>query len=109
MDIIQQQLHSEKQTKQDHIKDIYYVDDCNNCLDTEIRGTYGKTYTPCTHPWYCHHKEPVRTLEFRIGLIQHNVQQRGYWCSHEAKEIKKLGKEKWKLIQRNRKEWLMSK
>ena len=109
MDTIAKQLETEKQLKQDNIKDLYYVDDCNNCKDQEIRGTYGKTYTPCTHPWYCHHKEPIRTLEFQIGLIKHNVNQRGYWCSHEIEEIRKLGRKKWKMISENRKKWLMSK
>lgn len=100
MDTLQQQLEKEKQTKKENLKDLYYVDDCNNCLDPSIRGQYGKHYTPCKHPWYCHHTEPIKTLEFKIALIKHNVQQRGYWCSHEAKEIRKLRAKKWKLKRR---------
>ena len=108
MDTITEQLENEKQNKKNNLKDLFYVDDCNNCNDPGLRGAYGKTYAPCTHPWYCHHTEPVQTLEYQIALINYNVQQRGYWCSHEVKEIRKLGRKKWKLIQKNRKKWLMS-
>ena len=108
MNTLDKQLETEKQTKKENLKNIMYVDYCNNCKDTEIRGTYGKTYTPCHHPWYCHYKEPAQTIESKIAQIKHNVQQRGYWYSHEAKEIKQLGAKKWRINKKNRKKWLMS-
>jgi len=103
MDIVQQQLQAEKENKKENLKDLFYVDYCNNCKDEEIRGTYGKHYTPCHHPWYCFHDGgEVQEMEYRIAKINNDAYIRGYMCAYEREELKKLKEEKWKLIQQCR-------
>lgn len=93
---IKQQIQQAKKTRTEQIKDIWYTDDCNNCKDLEIRGS---NYLSCTHQWYCHHDNgPVQELEFKIGLINHNINQRGYMCSYEREELKKLRDIKFELV-----------
>ena len=96
---LREQIIAQKQTKKEKLKDIFYVDECNNCKDIEIRGTYGKHYTPCNHQWYCHKDQgPVQELETKIARIKHDTWMRGYMCSSEYETLKELNKEKQGLI-----------
>ena len=103
MDLLEQQLQEEKIIKKEKLKDLFYVDYCNNCKDDNIRGEYGKDYTPCHHPWYCWHDNgEVQDIEYRIGLINHDVWLRGYMCAYEREELKELRGRKWELIKEGR-------
>lgn len=93
---IKQQIQQEKQIRKDQIKDLFYVDNCNNCKDLEIRG---KNYIICSHPWYCHHDNGrVQELEASIAKINHNVWLRGFMCAYEKEELKRLKNHKFELV-----------
>ena len=93
---IKQQIQQEKQIRKDQIKDLFYVDDCNNCKDPEIRG---ENYIICSHPWYCHHDNgKVQELEASLIKINHNVWLRGFMCAYERVELKRLQNIKFELV-----------
>lgn len=48
---IQEQIQQNKQTKKDYLKELYFVDYCNNCKT----GLSSKYDVPCHHPFYCWH------------------------------------------------------
>lgn len=94
MDIIKKQLQQEKKNKKELLKDLFYVDYCNNCKDPEIRGTYGKTYTRCTHPWYCwHDNQEIQEIEYKIYKIKTQKP-----TAQLKQELKKIKNKKWRLI-----------
>ncbi len=79
------------------MKDLYYVDYCNNCKDLDIMDSCNEV--PCHHPWYCWHDGgEVEDLENKIQSINHNVKLRGYICAYEYEELKKLRKRKFELV-----------
>ena len=99
MDIIQQQLEAEKEQKKENLKDLFYVDYCNNCKDEEIRGDYGKNYTPCHHPWYCWHDGgEVQKLEARLGELREMEHWAPFFPAREKEELRQLKERKWELI-----------
>lgn len=99
MDIIQQQLEAEKEQKKENLKDLFYVDYCNNCKDEEIRGAYGKNYTPCHHPWYCWHDGgEVQKLEARLGELREMEHWAPFFPAREKEELRQLKERKWELI-----------
>ena len=99
MDIVQQQLQAEKESKKENLRDLFYVDYCNNCKDEEIRGTYGKDYTPCHHPWYCWHDGgEVQKLEARLAEINHMESMYPFLPAREKEERRQLQERKWDLI-----------
>ena len=103
MTTLRQQIIKQKQNKTENLKDLFYVDYCNNCKNAEIRGTYGKDYTPCNHEWYCFNDGgEVQELESNIAKINHDVWLRGYMCAYEREELKELKNRKWELIKKNR-------
>ena len=103
MDIIEQQLQEEKIAKKEALKDLFYVDYCNNCKDADIRGEYGKDYTPCHHPWYCWHDGgEVQELEARLAQINHIEWLYPFLPAKEREERKQLQKRKWELIKEGR-------
>ncbi len=105
MDTLKQQIIKQKQNKTENLKDLLYVDYCNNCKDVEVHGTYGKDYTPCHHPWYCFHDGgEVQELEAKIAQINHNSWLRGYMCAYEYEKLKELKDLKWELIKKARRE-----
>ena len=103
MDLLEQQLEEQKLAKKETLKDLFYVDYCNNCKDVEIRGEYGKDYVPCHHPWYCWHDGgEVQKLEARIGQIKHMEWLYPFLPAREKEELKQLRKRKWELIKEGR-------
>ena len=100
---LQEQIIQQKQEKSEKLKDLFYVDYCNNCKDLEIRGTYGKHYTGCHHPWYCWHDGgEVQKLEARIAEIKHIEWLYPFLPAKEKEELKQLQKKKWELIKKGR-------
>ena len=98
MDIIQQQLEAEKEQKKENLKDLFYVDYCNNCKDEEIRGDYGKNYTPCHHPWYCWHDGgEVQKLEARLGELREMEHWAPFFPAREKEELRQLKERKLEL------------
>ena len=96
---IKQQIQQAQKTRSEQIKDIWYVDDCNNCKDPAVRGVYGKTYTACKHPWYCHHDNgSVQEVENSIAKINHDVWLHGFMCAYEREELKRLNARKFELV-----------
>ena len=103
MDIIEQQLQEEKIAKKEALKDLFYVDYCNNCKDPGLRGRYGKEYTPCHHPWYCWHDGgEVQKLEARIAQLRHIEWLYPFFPAREREELKQLRERKWELIKEGR-------
>ena len=103
MKSIKQQIIKAKKVQKENMKNLFYVDYCNNCKDIEIRGVYGKDYTPCHHPWFCWHDgREVESLGNEIGLIKQDIYLRGYTCAYEVEKLKKLNEKKWELIKKGR-------
>ena len=100
---LQEQIRQRKEDKKEKLKDLFFVDYCNNCKDAEIRGKYGKHYTPCHHPWYCWHDGgEVQKLEARLGEINHMEWLYPFLPAKEREERKQLQKKKWELIKQGR-------
>lgn len=103
MTSIQQQIIEQKQNKTEKLKDLFYVDYCNNCKDAEIRGEYGRDYVPCHHPWYCWQDGgEVQELEYQLSLLRENEHWQGYLTAQEYEKLKKLKARKWELIKEGR-------
>ncbi len=103
MDLLEQQLEQEKINKKEKLKDLFYVDYCNNCKDPSIRGVYGKHYTPCHHPWYCWHDGgEVQALEFRLAQLREIERTYPFFPAREKEELRKLKERKWELIKESR-------
>lgn len=99
MDLLEQQLENEKLAKKEKLKDLFYVDYCNNCKDEEIRGVYGKDYTPCHHPWYCWNDGgAVQQLEYELAVLRENERNHGSLTTSEFEQLKVLKERKWELI-----------
>lgn len=96
--MLAEQIKAQKKNKQEHLKDLFYVDYCNNCKDPDIRGTYGKTYTPCHHPWYCHHDNgEAQNIEYQLATLN-----KPRLTSQEYEHLKNLKQKKWELIHKSR-------
>ena len=64
---IQDQINQVKQTKKEYLKELYYVDYCNNCKT----GLASKHDTPCHHPYYCWHDNgEIQKLQTKIVQLQ---------------------------------------
>ena len=102
---LREQIIQQKKNKTENLKDLFYVDYCNNCKDAKIRWVYGKDYTPCHHPWYCWHDGgEVQELESRIGELKHIVWLYPFLPAREKEELRELNKRKWDLIKKCRRE-----
>ena len=102
---LQEQIKQRKEDKKEKLKDLFYVDYCNNCKDREIRGQYGEDYTACHHPWYCWHDGgEVQELEARLAEINHIEWLYPFLPANEREERKELQKRKWELIKKGRRE-----
>ena len=96
---LQEQIRRQKENKSEKLKDLLYVDYCNNCKDPEVRGTYGKHYTPCTHPWYCWNDGgEVQALESRIAQLKHMEWLYPIFPAKEKQELRELESKRWDLI-----------
>ena len=81
------------------VEDFWYVDDCSNCKDLDL---FYEKDVPCSHPWYCHYEEPVRSLEFEIAkcLISN--------CACDRYKLKELFNRKFELkkeLIKNKRGW----
>jgi len=100
---LQEQIKQRKEDKKEKLKDLFYVDYCNNCKDREIRGQYGKDYTACNHPWYCWHDGgEVQKLEARLAEINHIEGLYPFLPAKEREERRQLQERKWELIKQGR-------
>ena len=95
---IHEQIQQAKKQKKQKQKDIYYIEDCNNCKCHDITD---KNNITCKHSWYCHHdNNEVQELETKIAKIKYNIQSRGYSCKHELKELSELKNKRYQLIKK---------
>ena len=88
---------------EDYLKELYYVDYCNQCKDLDVMSSRS---VPCHHPWYCHlDGGEVQELEASIGLINHNRWLRGYSFASERIRLKQLKDEKFELVKQKLREF----
>lgn len=87
----------------EYVKDLFYVDYCNNCKDLDIMSPLE---VPCNHPFYCwHDKGEVQELEGRIGAINENERVRGFLYAYEKEELYKLKQRKFELVKEKLREY----
>lgn len=64
---IQEQIQQNKQTKKGYLKELYFVDYCNNCRT----GLASKYDVPCHHPFYCWHDNgECQELQYEIVKLE---------------------------------------
>lgn len=71
---IQEQIQQNKQTKKDHLQELYFVDYCNNCRT----GLASKYDVPCHHPWYCWHEGKSSEIQIEIVKLENKKQLSNY-------------------------------
>jgi len=81
---IQEQIQQTKATKKEYLKELYFVDYCNNCRT----GLASKYDVPCHHPYYCWHDgSTCEQLQYEIVKLENknNLTNQEYETLQELK------------------------
>lgn len=99
MNIIRQQIQTEKASQQEYLKELYYIDYCNNCKT----GLSSKHDIPCHHPWFCWH-----TDDDDIGNLQRQIvelDRKKQLTSQEYYKLKELKDKRYQKIKIRLRKW----
>ena len=81
---------------EEYVKDLFYVDYCNNCNDLDVMSPLE---VPCHHPWYCHHDEGVvQEIEFHLASLNETERMMGFLTASEREELYYWKQRKFEMV-----------